>query len=204
MAAIKNIIFDLGGVLLNINYEKTSQSFKNIGLKNFDELYSQYKANPLFENLETGKISEEGFYAAIQQYANHALLPEQIKTAWNALLLDWRLSSLSFLETISKKYKLFLLSNTNIIHYKAFNDILYKETGKTSLDGYFLKSYYSHLIQMRKPYKQTYKVVVSDCNIIPGETLFIDDSITNIGPAKEFGLLTHHLLPHERIEDLGL
>ena len=204
MATYENIIFDLGGVLLNIDYHKTSKAFENFGIHNFDELFSQFKANELFERLETGNISEEDFYTSIQQYSNLSLTINEIKTAWNAMLLNFRVDSIKFLNTISSKYNLYLLSNTNSIHHKAFIEIYKKEVGEPSIDSYFKKSYYSHLIGKRKPHLETYRFVLNDSNLKAGETLFIDDSINNIEAAKETGLKTHHLLAWERIETLGL
>ena len=204
MATIKNIIFDLGGVLLNIDYNKTSEAFKNLGIKNFDELFSQFKADELFEKLETGNITEDNFYQSIQKYSKLPLEVTDIKAAWNMMLLDFRKDSISFLESISDKYNLFLLSNTNSIHYTAFQQILQKETGKRELDIFFKKSYYSHLIKMRKPYPATYNFVLNDSSLIAKETLFIDDSINNIEAAKKLGILTYHLLPEERIEKINL
>lgn len=204
MSNIKNIIFDLGGVLLNIDYNKTTAAFKDLGVQNFDELFSQFKANDLFEKLETGHISEESFYNSFQQYAGKHLEVEQIKTAWNAMLLDFRLPSLECLEDLKEKYTVFLLSNTNSIHYTAFNKTLQQENGRISLDGYFKKSYYSFQIGFRKPYPETYSYVLNDAGIKAEETLFIDDSINNIETALKLGIIAHHLLPDERIESLGL
>jgi FMN phosphatase YigB (HAD superfamily) len=204
MQQIKNIIFDLGGVLLNIDYNKTSAAFQQLGFENFNELYSQFKANELFEDLETGKISDELFYQELQKYVKQKVDQKDIFIAWNAMLLDFRKGSLDFLESIKGKYRLFLLSNTNIIHFTAFKDILQKETGKASLDGYFIKSYYSHEIKLRKPYKDIYEFILKDSDMKAEETLFIDDTIDNIEAAKEIGIQTHLLLPEERIEKLGL
>jgi FMN phosphatase YigB (HAD superfamily) len=204
MQQIKNIIFDLGGVLLNIDYNKTATAFQQLGFKNFDELFSQFKANQLFEDLETGKISDETFYQEVQKFATGDVKQQDIFLAWNAMLLDFRISSLDFLVSIKDKYRLFLLSNTNIIHLTAFKEILRKETGKSSLDGYFIKSYYSHEINLRKPYKDIYDFILKDGDMIAAETLFIDDSYNNIEAAKELGIQTHLLLAGERIEQLGL
>lgn len=204
MKAIKNIIFDLGGVLLNINYHKTADAFKMLGVHQFDELYSQANANHLFEALETGEIGEENFYRSLLPYCSPQTTTEQIRSAWNAMLLDFRQESLTVLESLKDKYNLFLLSNTNSIHLEAFTQILREETGKTSLDEYFIKSYYSHIIQLRKPYVATYQWVLNDGNMIASETLFIDDSINNITGAKEAGVNTHLLLPDETIGDLNL
>lgn len=203
MAKIKNLLFDLGGVLLNIDYVKTADAFKKLGVLQFDELYSQSDANHLFEELETGKISNDNFYNAIRQYCAPSTTKEQIKTAWDAMLLNFRIESLNCLEALSEKYNVYLLSNTNSIHLNAFTKIFGQETGKPSLDDYFTKAYYSHIIQHRKPYPSTYEFVLKDAGIKAGETLFIDDSIVNIEGAREAGLLTHHLLPGQAIEEIN-
>jgi putative hydrolase of the HAD superfamily len=127
-----------------------------------------------------------------------------MQEAWNAILLDFRVESLAVLEQLKTRYTIFLLSNTNSIHLTAFNQILLKQTGKSSLDGYFIKSYYSHLINKRKPYVATYDWVLQDAQIVAEETLFIDDSINNIKGAMEAGIQTHCLLPHETIQQLSL
>jgi len=204
MATIKNIIFDLGGVLLDIDYHKTAKAFTDLGVQQFDDLYSQANANDLFEALETGTISEDDFYKSLHSCCHPATTRFQMQSAWNAILLNFRVESLSVLEELKKKYNLYLLSNTNQIHHTAFNQILLEQTGKPSLDGYFIKSYYSHLINKRKPYATTYEWVIQDANILAAETLFIDDSINNIIGAKEAGLQTHCLLPHETIQQLSL
>ena len=203
MAKIKNIIFDLGGVLLNIDYQKTANAFKQLGVHQFDDLYSQATANQLFEALETGNISASDFYKAMMPFCNDGTTIQQIQLAWNAILLDFRPNALKTLEALKPHYNLFLLSNTNSIHHTAFNQILKEETGHLSLDNFFIKSYYSHLINLRKPYAATYKWVLDDGGMVAEETLFIDDSINNINGAKEAGLQTHLLLPTETIDELN-
>lgn len=204
MQAIKNIIFDLGGVLLNIDYHKTADAFKALGAYQFDEFYSQAGANHLFEALETGGISEDDFYESIYKFCTPGTTTEQIQAAWNAILLDFRKDSLTELEKLKGKYNLYLLSNTNSIHLTSFNQSLMEETGHGSLDDFFIRSYYSHIIKMRKPYVETYNWVLRDGNMEAAETLFIDDSIVNINGANEAGIRTHHLLPSEKIGDLML
>ena len=204
MSAIKNIIFDLGGVLLDVDYHKTANAFKALGAAQFDEFYSQANANHLFESLETGDISEDAFYEAIYQYCKPGTTRDQMKLAWNAILLDFRKDSLTVLNNLKDKYNLYLLSNTNSIHLTSFNDKLLKETGNASLDHFFIKSYYSHQIQMRKPYVAIYQWVLNDAKMNASETLFIDDSVNNIKGAMEAGIQTHLLLPTEHIGDLNL
>lgn len=204
MAAIKNIIFDLGGVLLNIDYQKTSRAFTELGVAGFDDLYSQATANQLFEALETGEISDESFYVEMARHCAPETSVTQMQDAWNHILLDFREGSLDFLKKLKDHYNIYLLSNTNSIHLQAFNKILQEQTGEPSLDEFFTKSYYSHVMRKRKPYPETYRWVLEDAGIEAEETLFIDDSINNIKGAREAGLQTHLLLPTEKIEDLGL
>ena len=204
MAKIKNLLFDLGGVLLNIDYNKTADAFKKLGVHQFDELYSQAVANHLFEALETGEISEADFYTSIQQYCHPSTTQQQIEMAWNAILLNFRIESLECLATLKNKYNVYLLSNTNSIHLTAFHKSFKEETNKANLDDYFIKAYYSHKIHKRKPYPATYQFVLEDAGIKADETLFIDDSFNNIEGAKEAGLQVYHLLATQKIEDIKL
>lgn len=199
---IKNIIFDLGGVLLNIDYHKTINAFKALGFANFDEMYSQTTANELFENLETGKISDEDFYSTIKKIASTQLTNQQIQTAWNAILLDFRPQSIAYLNSLSLQYNLYLLSNTNSIHQAAFFKSFAQQNNGLHLSNCFTKAYYSHQINLRKPYTAIYQFVLEDAILKAEETLFIDDSAINIPAAKEIGMVTHLLLPTETIEEV--
>jgi glucose-1-phosphatase len=204
MAKIKNVIFDLGGVLLDIDTTKTDAAFEQLGIKEFKNNYSLHKADSLFNDLETGKITETDFYNGIRNISQTQLTDAAIRDAWNALLLDFRTSSLEFLEQIAHQYNLYLLSNTNSIHITAFTEIFRQTVGKTSFDGYFNKAYYSCKIGLRKPEEAIYTYVLKDAGINPAETLFVDDLIYNITAAKTLGIQTHHLQPHERIEGINL
>ena len=202
MPQIKNVIFDLGGVLLNIDYHKTANAFRALGAGDFDSFYSQTGANQLFEQLETGHIEPDDFYKAMQPHCAAGTSFQQIQNAWNAILLDFRIASVQYLTTLKDKFNLYLLSNTNIIHHTQFYQTFTEETGLADFDSLFIKAYYSHAINRRKPYPATYQFVLDDAGLQAGETLFIDDSIVNIEGANEAGLLTHLLLPTERIETL--
>ncbi len=204
MPAIKNIIFDFGGVLFDIDYQKTIAAFRQLGIPNFDTMYDQFTANTLFEDLETGKISEHDFYEALKKEIKTPVTHQQLENAWNAILLDFRLDSLSYLERLASHYKLYLLSNTNSIHHRSFHQLYNPVAGKPSMDDYFTKAYYSHQIHLRKPYAAIYEYVLQDAGILASETLFIDDSSNNIAAAAKLGIQTHLLLPTEKIEELGL
>lgn len=200
MNGIKNIIFDLGGVLLDIDFQKSIDAFKKLGIENFEDMFSQFKADALFEKLETGSITEPDFYTAIKSRTKTNISNAEIDSAWNALILKFRTESLQYLESLSKKYKLFLLSNTNSIHLKYVKLLFTEQTGKPLLDAYFTKAWYSNEVGLRKPGAEIFEFVLQEEKLIGGETLFIDDTLINIETAKKLGFKTHHLLPTEKIE----
>ncbi|MEI7473037.1 MAG: HAD family phosphatase [Chitinophagaceae bacterium] len=204
MPAIKNIIFDFGAVLFDIDYQKTIAAFRQLGIAHFDTMYDQFTVNTLFEELETGKISEEAFYEALKKEIQLPVSNQQLEKAWNAILLDFRLESMAYLEQLSAHYNLYLLSNTNSIHHRRFHQLYKPIPSKPTMDDYFTKVYYSHLIHLRKPYPAIYEFVLQDAGILAAETLFIDDSSNNIAAAAKLGIQTHLLLSTEKIETLGI
>jgi glucose-1-phosphatase len=204
MKNIKAIIFDFGGVILDIDFDKMNKAFSKLGIKDFNEMYSQQNADHLFRHLEEGKLNEQEFYDAFRRSAQLDLSNDQIKNAWNALLTGYREAALDTLKKIKHKYKLFLLSNTNSIHVEAFNKIYKEQIGEGALDDYFDKVYYSHQMGYRKPGKEAFEYVLRENNLSANETLFIDDSFQNIKPAEELGIQTIFLKSGEGIEDLDL
>lgn len=202
MQGIKNIIFDLGGVILNINYQLTNNAFTALGVQNFNELYSQFHGSPLFNGLETGHISTEDFLAEMQRHVPEGVTHNQITSAWNAMLLDFSLQRLQLLQQLRQHYNLYLLSNTNAIHLEAFNRILQESRGIPSLSSFFDKAYYSHLMGFRKPDKESYLMVLDENGLLPSETLFIDDTLPNIEGARAVGLQTIHLQAPRTISDI--
>ncbi|MBS1509404.1 MAG: HAD family phosphatase [Bacteroidetes bacterium] len=204
MATIKNIIFDLGGVLLDIDVKKTHQAFEQLGIPDFSgNFYTLHHLNTLFEDLETGKISNGEFYDQFRHSSATHLSNEQIRDAWNALLLGFRESSLNFMEQLAGQYHLYLLSNTNSIHHDYFSDQYRALTRREKFENHFTKAYYSHQVKLRKPNADIYEYVLADAGINAGESLFIDDLAKNVDAANALGIQTHQLLPGERIETLS-
>lgn len=204
MAQTKNIIFDLGGVLLDLDFQRSIDAFEKLGLKNFENMFSQFKADELFEKLETGRLSEADFYAAVKKRTEKTITEAEIDHAWNALILNFRIESLVLLEKLAANYKLYLLSNTNSIHLKYFKELFTKQTGKPLLDEYFSKAWYSNEVGLRKPGAEIFEFALKEENLVPVETLFIDDTLINIETAQKLGIKTHHLLPSEKIELLEM
>jgi glucose-1-phosphatase len=202
MQKTEAIIFDLGGVILNIDYELTQKAFENKGVLNFKEMYSQVGANDLFKKLETGAIDEKDFYKAINHLTGLNLNDEEIESAWNAMLLTFRETSIKFLEKIRRSHKIFLLSNTNFIHLKAFRKIYERLQRAESFESLFEKAYYSCEMGLRKPDQDIYQYVLAENRLNPNATLFIDDSVQNVDSAVTTGMKGLVLLPGKFIEDL--
>lgn len=204
MEKIKNIIFDLGGIFIDIDFKKTESAFVSLGVTNFNDFYTQHTASSLFEDLETGKASPSEFYERFRQETGVAITDEQIRDAWNAMLGNFHIERLNWLEEIGFRYKIYLFSNTNLIHYDAFQKIYQQCSGKENFDDYFIKAHYSHDLGVRKPYPESFKKLLAIENLEANETLFIDDTYKNIEGAKEAGLQTILLLPPKTVLDLEL
>ena len=191
MKKIDNIIFDLGNVILNIDYQSTINAFEKIGIKNAKILYSKSSQTKIFDQLETGKITQEDFILEIQKIIPQASKSEVIN-AWNAIIKDLPKSRVDILKNLKDKFSIFLLSNTNTIHI----DYILKKIGKNKYDEFynlFDKVYYSHEVKLRKPDPNIFKLVINENNLKIKNTLFIDDSIQHINSAKKLGLQTYHL-----------
>lgn len=190
---IKNVIFDLGGVLLNIDYHLTIQAFVDIGMSNFQELFTQAQQSELFDKIEVGEISSDEFLAEIKALMPSHVSEVAIRTAWNAMLLDLPSERLDFLLAVKEKYNTALLSNTNSIHLENFYKELKKVHNLKSLDDYFHKVYFSCDLGMRKPNPEIFLRVCELEGFNPSETLFIDDTIQHVEGAKQAGLQALHL-----------
>jgi putative hydrolase of the HAD superfamily len=190
---IKNIIFDLGGVLLNLNYQLTIDAFTELGNQDFQSLYTQANQTDLFNQLEKGEISGEEFISGIKNYLPESTTDEVIINAWNAMLLDLPKERLDFLMELKSKYNTVLLSNTNTIHLEFFHKQLNEVYGESSLSNYFKELYFSCAMGMRKPDAEIFETLCKKEGFDPKETLFIDDSMQHIEGAKSIGIQAHHL-----------
>jgi len=204
MKAIKNIIFDLGGIFLNLNYQLTKDLFIKYGVVDFDDFFTQHHANTLFEDLEKGNITPEQFYDAFRAETNTNLTNEEIKEAWNAMLVSFSKERIDWLKKIKDKYNIYLFSNTNQIHYDAIMELYKRDLGSDDFNLHFIKPYYSHEMGLRKPYSDSFIHILAEQGLVAEETLFIDDTIKNIEGAIELGLQTIHLVAPRTLLDLEL
>jgi len=200
MKNIKAIIFDLGGVILNINYQNTIDKFKQIGIRNSNFFYSKKTQTHIFNQIEQGKISNKKFLLELQKETINTSV-KQIETAWNSMLLDLPKNRIAFLKKITTNYSVFLLSNTNAIHIAE----LKKKLGSKQYNEFyslFDKVYYSHKTGYRKPHAKSFQLILNENTLSASEVLFIDDSPQHIQGAKKLGIKTHHLQNNEEITTL--
>ena len=190
---IKNIIFDLGGVIINLDYNRTANAFKELGFQHFDTIYSQKKQEHLFDDFEKGILSPEQFRSILKQHFNKPVSDLEIDQAWNAMLLDIPAEKMELLNQLQTNYRIFLLSNTNIIHVKAFTAILENAYGPNAFEKVFEKVYYSCFLKMRKPDHEIFEMVINENKLIKEETIFIDDSIHHVEGAIRSGIRGIHL-----------
>lgn len=199
----KNIIFDLGGVILNIDYDLTAKAFEQLGIPKFKTLFSKAQQEPVFDLYEKGLITSDAFRDALNKALKTPVSNTTIDAAWNAMLLELPTTRLELLEKVRKTHRTFLLSNTNEIHIRWFSQSLQQHFGIPDLKGHFEKVYLSYEIHLRKPDAEIFNYVLDENQLNPAETLFIDDSPQHIETAKKLGIQTYWLdVKNEDISDL--
>src|ERR1700722_7572425 len=185
MKGIKNIIFDLGGVIINLDNRRTEDAFTALGVKNFRDYFGHGFAASFFKDYEVGKIDDKEFIRSIRQLAGLSQVTDKaIIDSWNALLLDFPAERIQLLKELRRSYRLFLFSNTNALHLAALRQIWAGSVGGGSLEDLFEKSYYSHLMGMRKPDPGSFGFILKENQLIGEETLFVDDAIVNVEGAE--------------------
>jgi putative hydrolase of the HAD superfamily len=199
----KNIIFDLGGVLLNIDYSILIRSFSVIGLEHFEEHFSQAQQEKFFDLYEKGLISSAEFTQRLKKYCKPGITDKNIEDAWNAMLFDLPKQRMELLNKLKNTHRIFLLSNTNEIHMRWIHNYLMRDYGIPDFSGCFEKVYLSYQVNMRKPDAEIFELVLKENNLLPDETLFIDDSPQHLEGAKILGIHTYWLdVKKESINDV--
>ena len=203
MKRISALLFDLGGVIVDLDYNKTIEAFEAIGLEDAEHLYNQFNQSKIFDEFEIGSISGNEFISLLQEKIPQKVSQSKIKEAWNAMILGFEKSKLEQIKRYSEKIPCYLLSNTNEIHLEYIQTLLQQVPFK-NLELLFKKCYYSHIIGKRKPHLETFEWVLNDMGYSSGEVLFIEDSPQHIRGAEKAKIKTLHFTNDRRLEDVDL
>ncbi|MBE9509354.1 MAG: HAD family phosphatase [Bacteroidetes bacterium] len=199
---LRNIIFDLGGVLLELDVQKTFDAFGEMGLSKEIMMEKYNREENFFIQFEKGQISANEFRASLRTMMGNSVSNEKIDYAWNEMLRGFKIDTIRLLSNLSGKYPLYLLSNTNEIHLPFYSEQFREKSGGTTFQKHFTETYYSHIIGTRKPEPASFRYVLNDAGIEPKETLFIDDFEENCVSARETGLVAHQFKPEENLGEV--
>ena len=188
MKKIKNIILDYGNVIFMIDFMKSQQAFTQLGVSNVDEVFAHHGQHKIFDDFDRGLITPAEFRQAIRQLTgNNSLSDEQIDDAWNALLIGVPAGKHELLLALKERYRTFLLSNNNAIHYARCMQHIQEVYGVSDNAVFFEQTYYSHLMGKRKPNADIFEQVIAEQGLVPAETLFVDDSPQHLRTAESLG-----------------
>lgn len=201
MKRVKALLFDLGGVIVNLDYHKTINAFEALGVTNAEILYNQFSQTEIFDDFETGCLSGKEFINLMKRQISTHSSESEIKKAWNAMILGFEEAKLEQIKRYSEKIPCYLLSNTNEIHLAYIQSLLGKMPFK-NLELLFNKCYYSHIIGKRKPHKETFEWVLNDMGYTPEDVLFIEDSPQHIEGAKTINLNTLYFTKERNLEEI--
>jgi putative hydrolase of the HAD superfamily len=199
---IRNILFDLGGVILDINIQATLKGFYELGFPAELMQYPDSMSTDVFFKYQTGKLSTEQFRNAIRKSTGVEMSDRAFDEVWNAMLVRIPRERTELLNRLSERYALYMLSNTSALHVEVFEP-MYQEAAGVSMHEVFTKIYYSHEIGWHKPDQEAWEHVIKDAGIRPEETLFLDDSIQNIKASQELGFQAIHIHERTNLMDLG-
>jgi glucose-1-phosphatase len=199
---IRNIIFDFGGVVLDIDPSLTLKELANLGFKNTEVFVTPDFQEGVMNKFERGILTPEIFRQKVRESLGAEVSDQKIDDAWNALLLDIPKERIAVIEAVRKNYKTFLLSNSNEIHYDVYVRDLQLRFGYREFDQLFDKAYFSFDLHLSKPNPEIFEFVLNQHRLVPSETLFIDDTFEHIEAARKLGLKTYHLQKPERLRDI--
>ncbi len=200
---VKNIIFDFGGVIMNIDPMAYVGQMMSMGCNDLRGMHDSFLKDGIYRKFESGLLSPAEFRERIRMNLPNHAADHEIDHAWNLILRDIPGHRVEFLKSLKSRYRAFLLSNTNPIHYDFYHDYTRREFG-IELDSLFEKSYYSHLINRYKPDHEIFEYVLQDSGLKAEETLFIDDLAENVESARQCGLQGFHLTAGKDVAEINL
>lgn len=186
-AKIRNLIFDFGGVIVDLDFSRTVNAFRAAGFFDIEERLSAIKQDKIFLQYEVGEVSTKYFRRKLRKHLSSSLFDKDIDYMWNAMLVGIPSYKLDLLLELKEEYKLYLLSNTNELHWEYAQNCLFNYKNYTWND-FFKKVYLSFQMHLDKPSPEIYQAMMKDAGIKPDESLFIDDIELNCDGARQAGL----------------
>lgn len=199
---IETIIFDFGGVIIDIDPELTMKEFGKLGARKLDAAHMNEFVSNIIRKFEKGILTPESFRKRASEFLRIKVSDQEFDDAWNALLYDIPQKRIKAIEEAKKHYQIFLLSNSNEIHYDLYVRDLQLRFGYREFDELFDKAYFSFDMHLAKPDSLVYEFIINQHDLDPAKTLFIDDNKENIIPAQKLGMCTYHLEKPEKLRNL--
>ncbi|MDG2209403.1 MAG: HAD-IA family hydrolase [Flavobacteriales bacterium] len=189
------LILDFGGVLYDIDYDAPVRAFKQLGVEDFAGIYHQAFQSPAFDQLECGRIAPADFYTFLESHCAPGTTRQQVIDAWNCILVGMHASRIEMVRALGKQTRLFLFSNTNVIHAGVFEAWMEEHIGLSPFRNAFEGIHYSHELGFRKPDPASFLALCRQHEVDPAKALFIDDSKQHVEGAEQAGLETHWHAP---------
>ncbi len=202
MRPFKNLIFDIGNVIVDIDYSIPMKEFQKLSDADFSRIVSYSKQQPIFHQFEKGQISVPDFHKELKQFLRPGVTDEEIQRAWNSILIHYPKEKFELLHRLKSSYKIYALSNINETHVEAINTAVREKFGAKAFSDYFDVAYYSNEIGCRKPEAEIYDLITQKENLIPDETFFVDDMPENVEAAKKVGWRAFHLEHPDKLTTL--
>jgi len=185
--AIKNILFDLGGVIIDLHIYKTRSAFEEMGMPDTSNWFIASNQATLLNGYETGNLTTEQFIEGINAEIGLKISEGDFYAAWTTMLGKVKEPRIHMLKGLREKYRVYALSNINAMHAHACHEILQRDHDIFSFHEIFDLVFYSHEIGARKPDPEAWLKVIERTGLIPEETLYVDDNSDNIETARKLG-----------------
>lgn len=202
MAKFKNLVFDIGNVIVDIDFEVIVAEFQKLATINFSEILSFSKQTELFDHMDRGTVTAAQFRQELKKHLKPGVSDEEINRAWNSILISYPPHKFDLLRDLKLRYRTFALSNINELHVEEINKAARSKFGEKDFNSFFHKAYYSNEIGHRKPDRQIYEHIMQAENLNPAETFFVDDKEENIITAQNLGWQAYQLKERDKLHEL--
>lgn len=202
MPKYDTLIFDIGNVIVDIDYIRPVAEFQKLTAVDFAEIASYNRDHKLFDTYEKGKLTEAAFHGELRRFLRPGVTDQEILDAWNSILIAYPEHKLQLLQQLKANYRVLALSNINETHVRELDRVARERLGVTAFSDFFHKAYYSHEMGLRKPEKEIYQEVLRAENLNPARTFFVDDLAENVASALQVGLDAYQLTERDHLKQL--